>query len=276
MTGLWHRVNPTLYQKEKSEVETHYPDLHFVRVGDSVRLCGTFAVTYEGRVLDRYSVELQLARDHPKSLPLVREVGGRIPQHEHRHINPRDGMACVLLPDERWRVWPPGSSLLSFLTGPVHSFFLAQSLVDLGHPCPFGQWEHGAKGIFQYYSELLKTSDVRVICNFLECLAAKKVKGHWRCPCRNGRLLRHCHSNVITDLKEKICRRDATKSLEMLRAAGPLSLDKVPTADSVISISASELQRHTSAERSYLTCQEEPPTIQGLVSPPQSDQKSQL
>jgi eukaryotic-like serine/threonine-protein kinase len=31
-----------------------------------------------------------------------------------------DGTACVLLPDERWRLWPVGSPLLKYLTGPLH------------------------------------------------------------------------------------------------------------------------------------------------------------
>src|ERR1700674_262907 len=220
MTRLWHRDDSALYEKEKSEVESHYPDLHFVIAGDFVRVCGTFPVLSEGQVLDRYSVELQLARDHPKSLPIVREVGGRIPQYADRHINGHDGAACVLLPDERWRVWPPGSSLLKFLTGPVHTFFLAQSLVELGDPWPFEKLKHGAEGVVQYYRELLETSDLRVISTFLEYLAAKKIKGHWPCPCRKGGLLRHCHFNLVIDLREKISRGDAAYSLGLLKKAG--------------------------------------------------------
>jgi len=58
---------------------------------------------FEGQVLDRYSVELQLARNHPAGLPVVRETGGRIPRHIDRHLLAADGTACVLLPDERIR-----------------------------------------------------------------------------------------------------------------------------------------------------------------------------
>ena len=149
---MWHRENPELYDKEKAEVEAHFPNLHLGLEGDIVFVHGSFAVMFEGHVSDRYSIELQLPRDHPKSLPLVREVGGRIPHHNDRHINPADGTACVLIPDERWRLWPQGAPLLNFLIGPVHSFFLAQSLVEAGEPWPFGQWAHGAKGIFRVLS----------------------------------------------------------------------------------------------------------------------------
>jgi hypothetical protein len=221
MTHLWHRDDPALYEKEKAEVEAHFPDLHFVVEGDLVYVRGSFPVLHERDVLDRYSIELQLTRDHPKSLPVVLEVGGRIPRHNDRHINPADGTACVLLPDERWKLWPVGTPLLRFLTGPVHSFFLAQSLVEEGEPWPFGQWAHGVKGVFQYYRELLNTSDLPVITKYLEYITAKKVKGHWPCPCNKGNRLRDCHFRLIIDLREKISRKDALKSLEALKAAGP-------------------------------------------------------
>jgi hypothetical protein len=144
----WQRNDPALYGREKAEVEAHFPDLHFVLENDLVYVRGSFPVMFEGQVLDRYSVELQLARNHPAGLPVVRETGGRIPRHIDRHILAADGTACVLLPDERWRLWPVGRPLLKYLTGPLHSFFLAQTMVEEGQPWPFGQWAHGAKAFF--------------------------------------------------------------------------------------------------------------------------------
>jgi hypothetical protein len=32
----WHRNDPALYEKEKAEVEAHFPDLHFVVESDIV------------------------------------------------------------------------------------------------------------------------------------------------------------------------------------------------------------------------------------------------
>jgi hypothetical protein len=221
----WHRADPTLYQKEKAEVEAYYPDLHCAVENDLVYVRGSFAVIFEGHVLDRYSVELQLSRNHPTGLPAVRETGGRIPHRDDRHINTADGTACVLIPDERWRLWPVGAPLLKFLTGPLHSFFLAQTMIEEREPWPFGQWAHGAKGVFQYYRELLKTSDLRVITTYLDYLASKKVKGHWDCPCKSGKTLRDCHFGQIKNLREKISRKDAEKSLTMLKAAGTSAIE---------------------------------------------------
>jgi len=221
----WQRNDPALYEKEKAEVEAHFPDLHFVIENDLVYVRGSFAVMFEGKVLDRYSVELQLARNHPAGLPVVRETGGRIPRHIDRHILAADGTACVMLPDERWKLWPVGSPLMKYLTGALHSFFLAQTMVEEGQDWPFGQWAHGARGIFQFYRELLKTSDLRVMTAYLDYLAAKKVKGHWPCPCRNGKKLRDCHFDQITELREKISRKDAERSLAALKAAGTSAID---------------------------------------------------
>lgn len=101
-----------------------------------------------------------------------------------------------------------------------HFFKRAQATVEEGQPWSFGQWAHGAKGIFQFYRELLKTSDLRVMTTYLDYLAAKKVKGHWQCPCTNGKKLRDCHFDQIKELREKISRKDAERSLNTLKAAG--------------------------------------------------------
>ncbi len=217
MSPPWHRANPALFDKERTEVETAYLNLHFHVVSEVVWVRGTFPIVFNGEELDRYVIEVELARDHPTGIPVVRETGGRIPRTADRHMNPADGTACVLLPDERWRVWSHGSKLLQFLDGPVRNFFLGQSLVDLGDPWPFGQWGHGAEGIREYYAELLGTDDTGVITGYLDCLSKKKIKGHWPCPCRSGKRLRDCHSGLVQDLATKIPRRIAAQSFEKFR-----------------------------------------------------------
>jgi hypothetical protein len=132
-------------------------------------------------------------------------------------MNPADGAACILLPDERWKVWPHGSTLLYFLDVPVRNFFLGQSLVERGDPWPFGQWSHGAEGIREYYGEVLSTNDTKVITEYLDCLSKKKIKGHWPCPCRSGKRLRDCHATLVHDLATKISRQVAAQSFEKFR-----------------------------------------------------------
>ena len=216
----WRRDDPALYEERRPKSRRTFPT--FAVENDLVYVRGSFAVIFERQVLDRYLIELQLARNHPTGLPAVRETGGRIPRHIDRHINTVDGTACVLIPDERWRLWPVGAPLLKFLTGPLHRFFLAQTMIEEGEPWPFGQWAHGAKGVFQY-RELLMTSDLRVITTYLDYLASKKVKGHWDCPCKSGKKLRHCHFGQIKDLRNKISRKDAEKSAHDVKGSRKIS-----------------------------------------------------
>lgn len=216
MSHAWHRNNRVLFEKEIAEVKAAFPQLHFHVVNDVVLLRGTYLVVHDGEEVDRFSIEIELSQNHPESLPVVREVGGRIPRHADRHVNAADGTACVLLPDEQWRLWPKGSSLRAYLDGPLRNYFLGQIAVELGQPWPFGEWKHGADGIIQYYAELVGSDDPNVIADFLDCLRAKKTKGHWPCPCGNGRRLRDCHQDFLRDLREKIPCRVADESLERL------------------------------------------------------------
>lgn len=168
-------------------------------------------------MLDRYQVTIELPADYPRSLPVVREVGSRIPWKPEFHVNP-DGAACVLLPDDRWRCFPEGAPFVRFLDGPVHDFFLGQSLVALGEGWPFGQWSHGAKGVYEYYQWLFETEDPSTIRRYLEVLAKLNYKGHLPCPCGSGEKIRRCCRARIADLRDKIPPVVARKALETLGA----------------------------------------------------------
>lgn len=228
MRKPWHEENPELVEEIRTDLRARYPSLHlFIEPDGSAVVRGTFPVlSPEGRVLDRYQIFIELLADYPSSLPVVREVGGRIPWKAEFHVN-ADGVACVLLPDDRWRCFPEGAPFVQFLDGPVHDFFLGQSLVALGEDWPFGQWRHGAEGVYEYYCWFLRTDDVETVLRHLQVLAKLSLKGHWECPCGSGEKIRRCCRARIADLRAKIPPGVARKALETLgartpRSAGPL------------------------------------------------------
>lgn len=216
MTKPWHSSNPDYFEQEKQAVQAEYPDLCFRLEGNLVLVDGDFPLVVEGKVRDRYSIEISLAGDHPKSLPIVRETAGRIPRTSDRHMN-GDGTACILLADERWRSWPVGAPLVDFLNGPLRNYFICQSVVESGYPWPMEELGHGKEGICTYYGELLGTDDINVIGDYIACLTAKQVKGHWPCPCGSGKRLRNCHLAHVVELRTKISQADASRSLHYLR-----------------------------------------------------------
>jgi hypothetical protein len=219
MSQPWHKADPARLEKMRAEVQAAYPNLHFYPQGGRVVVRGTLPIVHEGAELDRYAVEIVLLANYPDALPLVFEVGGRIPRDADHHINAETGEACLFVPDERWRVCPPSLSFLEFLNGPVRNFFLGQSLFRLAGEWPFGQRSHGADGIREYYSELLGTDDIKVILGYLECLSRPVLKGHWPWPCGGGKRLRECHRAQIEELRSKIPSAVALRSWESLRKA---------------------------------------------------------
>ena len=70
-------------------------------------------------------------------------------------------------------------SHVAYLDVPVRNFFLSQIIVASGKTWPFGQWDHGKKGLLQAYGELLGVAEERQIKAYLNYLASKKAKGHW-------------------------------------------------------------------------------------------------
>lgn len=213
----WHLRNPESFRCEMEEVERVYPDLHFRVTAERVEISGPFPINDNDGVVDRFAVLITLLPDYPESLPVVRETAGRIPRHIDRHML-SSGEACVLLPEDRWRSWPKGSSLLSFVSGPLRNFFIGQALVERGGPWPFGEWRHGLDGMRDYYKEVFGTDDLAKVRAYLECLAAKKAKAHWDCPCKSGKRLRDCHVSLVRELRERMPRSDAVKALQHLEA----------------------------------------------------------
>lgn len=215
----WYLSNPALLEEVQELVAAELPAFHVDVENGVVFVRGSLLLknSETGIEIDRYDIEVQLPDDYPKSVPFVRETGGRLPRIADRHFNPSDGTACLFLPEERLKYYPKSATIVDFIRGPVYQFFLGQTFRTLeGNPL-FGEWDHGEKGRLQYYEELLGTSNSRVILKFLRYLSAKRLKAHWPCYCGSGKKLRECHANKVLELQEKITRRQARESEAKLR-----------------------------------------------------------
>ncbi|HME69736.1 MAG TPA: hypothetical protein VKM54_07690 [Myxococcota bacterium] len=207
---------PHLVEAIRDDLGRHCPSLHLYIEKEKAEARGTFPVRGpEGEVADEYLVTIEVPSRYSEDLPVVREVGGRIPWTADRHVN-ANGEACVLLPDARWESFPVGAPFLEFLAGPLHSFFLGQSIFESTGKWPFGEWSHGRRGILEYYEMLLETESTEVIAGFLWMVSRREVKGHWDCPCGRGKRLRNCCLEKVLDLRKKIPARIASRSFRVL------------------------------------------------------------
>src|SRR5690348_6785307 len=176
----------------QGQLEPKYVDLTASTTGPRLYIRGAFPVIHEGRVLDRYQIEIEWS-DSATAAPVLYETGGRIPRIRDRHIS-LDGKACPLVPEE-WLIKPPEArSVIHYLDGPAHDYFLWQSLVERGIAPLWGQRSHDVAGLIEAYGDMVGLEDEKAIRKCLEYISKKKIKGHWPCFCGSGLHLRQCHA----------------------------------------------------------------------------------
>lgn len=87
MKKVWHKANPDVLLKLREGLAQNFPDLQVTVQADVVFLKGSFSVIYEGEVLDRYEIEVEIPAEFPDSVPRLRDTGGRIPLEADRHMD---------------------------------------------------------------------------------------------------------------------------------------------------------------------------------------------
>lgn len=194
------------------------PTLRVSQPAGRTLVCGRLPVlAHDGTEIDNYQVEIELDKNHPKSPPVVREVGGRIPHTVDRH-NP-SGTACLFVPEEEWQFWDESTSLVEFIKdGPVRDFFFSQTYFEETGTWPFGERAHGLAGRVDYYLELLQTNSLQQVLRFLKLLASSRIPKGTLCYCGKLKRLSECHLEKILDIRDKIPRQRARYLLKKLMA----------------------------------------------------------
>lgn len=200
MTAPWFKREPEVFEALRRMLIQRYPTLHARKIGDAVVVKGTLGVSHNGLEVDRYSLELRLPSDYPKSLPTVWETGDRIPRVMDRHVYPATGALCLGVGEELWLATNGDFSLDKVIDIPVRNFLIGNSLVEQGQEWPSGERSHGTRGILEFYAGLLGVKDERSLLRFLVSHLRGKVKGHWPCPCGSGSVLRRCHGEGLKQL----------------------------------------------------------------------------
>jgi hypothetical protein len=185
-------------------LEARHPTLRLVMERRQRVIKGALNVEHEGKFLAGFQIEILLDVTDVLGLPMVKEVGGRIPRTPERHINVADGSACLYLPEDLVVRHRKPFDVSSFISGPVRTFFLGQAGFELGAPFPLGEWGHGSSGIREMLAGLLGFDDTDVCVAFLELLSGKVIKAHWSCPCGSRRLLRCCHQDLVQGLRHRL------------------------------------------------------------------------
>lgn len=215
----WFLENPTLFDEFKNSIDSKYATLNVVIENSIVYIRGTlFVKNSNGKELGRYKIELTIPNDYPNSAPILRETGEKFNKIADRHFNIKDKTACLFFRDAKYKYFPRESKIIDFIDGPVRNFFLWQIDYDFNAgKSSLGGLEHGTDGLLQFYKKELDVDNQESVFSFLTLFDSKVVPRGKKCYCGSGSLLKDCHIKKFRDLKKKISRKDAKKSLDELK-----------------------------------------------------------
>lgn len=201
MTQPWQIKHPSLYGEILIKLEKNYPTLHLKENEDAlIFIEGVFPIP---DINDCFHIKIDLPLNFPDFPPKIWETNGRIPRNSDRHTM-ADGSLCVELL-EAWWLKSSGvkQDLFRWLDISVKNFLLGQCLVELKKTWPFGEHDHGAKGILNFYQEYYQCSDRQKIRNLLKQTWAM-AGGHILCGCKSGKKLRCCHFESVLRLRNEL------------------------------------------------------------------------
>lgn len=198
-----------------------FPDLS-LRPSDRGRvvIAGTIGleVRHEARDLclrDEYFVEMEIAEGFPDQLPLVREIGGRIPKDFHKLTNDR---LCLATPLRLQVINARTRSLVSFVEMFVLPYLAGYTIFEKTREMPFGELAHGIPGLYDDYRSLLGVATDEECSRVLGCLSHRKREANKEpCFCGSGVRLGRCHNRKVNALRVMTSRGHFGGALASLR-----------------------------------------------------------
>lgn len=186
-----------------------YPDLSLRPIVNGVvRLAGTLAFSADAKGLERiddaYEVEITVPSGFPRQLPLVKETAGRIPTNFHSND---DGSLCLGSPVRQHLELTKNPTLPGFVKFCVIPYLYGFSYREKHGQLPFGELDHGMKGIRQDFAELFGVKAHEAAVRMVGLAGMKRPPANKRpCPCGSGRRLGKCHNRNANVLRKQLGR----------------------------------------------------------------------
>lgn len=166
--------------------------------GGSLCLKGTyeFQAVFQNKpaIYDSYSISIEIPEDFPFHLPIVKEIGGKIPASLDNHIN-YDGSICLGSPINLMRQIYSSPTLNTFAKKCITPYLYAMSYRSkYGGDLLFGELSHGVLGLLEDYKEIFNVKSEEAVFRTLDILASKKREANKKiCPCGCNRKSSKCN-----------------------------------------------------------------------------------
>ncbi len=182
------------------ETLKEFPSLKLLSDDKELIIEGEWLVFGEISLLEILEIRIIVPNEYPEQAPKVWEISNKFHKSPDTHFNVSEGMdgsACLFLMAERYEKLPIGTTFKTFLNGPVKEFFFSQVYFKETGIWPFGEWPHGAEGVYKYYANKFETQNIKLIYKLLEYLTIKQSRRNFMCPCGKNKKYRKCHHPLV-------------------------------------------------------------------------------
>jgi hypothetical protein len=146
-----------------------------------------------GTLWDNFDIRIDIKLDYPGSMPAITETGRKIPRDGNWHIN-RDDTCCVGTTAEQFRKLHQKITVLNWVEMFAVPFFANYIYRKETGDYYNGEWSHGAKGIFEDYSQLYGIEDLNLLLQRLRFCSDRQVMPHNdSCFCNSGKKYKRCY-----------------------------------------------------------------------------------
>ena len=149
---------------------------------------------------DSYLISVDIS-PFPISFPIVKEIGGRIPNRIDRHIYKNRVCCLTTEAKEQILIKKRIRSLDNFFALVVIPFFQNNSYYEYNEKYIHGEYEHGIIGVFESYQEIANIKDYKILIELLQARLKDKIFNRDEsCFCGSGRKYKRCHFSNYNDL----------------------------------------------------------------------------
>lgn len=207
------------FEEQMQQIRISQPGLSGCASPDGFQIKGIFVLNHVANdvpLYEEYLLTIKIPANFPIGFPAVWESSGLIPE-DFDHFYP-DKHLCLAANCEIASLLDKDPSLLTFLEELVTSYLYSATYYRKYNIYPFGERQHGTKGLKEAYTERYHTTSDETLRFFLGYVSGVlPYRGHLLCPCHSGSRLRECHGEVILrDLQSpryKLFRNEASHIL---------------------------------------------------------------
>ncbi|KXH81618.1 SEC-C domain-containing protein [Chryseobacterium kwangjuense] len=192
------------FEEDKAAIISANPGLKYLGVVEGFhKFDGNFYLKNdEGELIESFNIVIVVNhKKYPNSFPLLLLIDDKIEKSLDNHLS-KDGLVCLEHTYSLNKIESGGIRVYDFINHYLTKYFSWVLVKKYGRSEILDEYQHHEKGTIQFYQELLKTMDKKIIYQFLEEYCHQiKTKQNSMCYCGSGKKLKKCHYEAVIMLK---------------------------------------------------------------------------